>query len=201
MFISFIVTLTVGVLCAIFLGAFLSSLLNTFGIAGAYPFAAPFIFAAIFAAVYFFVHQIRLRNGYSSVAEDYPDGGYSLSGDLKKIVRSERGFYILVGVGALIGWFFRLIDTAVTRGVGGGLISYGAYPFAGLTVLPDTFAVYPRTAGNAAASIWMYALNVILICAVYTAILALARKRWYTKHMELHRKERDRRERFLRRIS
>ena len=194
MFISFIVTLTVGVLCAVFLGMLLPSVFNTIGISAAYHYVAPFIFSAIFAAVYFYVHQIRLRNGYSSVAEDYPDGGYSLSGDLKKIVRSERGFYILVSVGAFLGWFFRLIDTAVTRGVGGGLISYGAYPFAGITVLPDLFAVYPRTAGNAAASIWMYALNVIMICAVYTAILAVARKKWYTKHMELHRKERDRRE-------
>lgn len=191
MFISFIVTLTVGVLCAIFLGMLLPSIFNTIGISAAYPYVAPVIFSAIFAAVYFFVQKSRSGIGYGEVSKDYPDGGYTLSGDLKKIVRSERGFYILVSVCAFLGWFFRLIDTAVTRGVGGGLISYGAYPFAGLTVLPDTFAVYPRTAGNAAASIWMYALNVILTCAVYTAILAWARKKWYTKHMELHRKERD----------
>ena len=191
MFISFIVTLTVGVLCAVFLGMLLPSVFNTIGISAAYPYAAPVIFSAIFAAVYFFVHKSRSGIGYGEVSKEYPEGGYTFSGDLKRIVRSERAFYILVGVGALIGWFFRLIDTAVTRGVGGGLISYGAYPFAGLTVLPDTFAVYPRTAGNAAASIWMYALNVFLICVIYTAILALARKKWYNKHMELHRKERE----------
>ena len=119
MFISFIVTLTVGVLCAIFLGMLLPSVFNTIGIASAYPYATPFIFSAIFAAVYFYVHKSRSGMGYGEVAKEYPDGGYSLSGDLNKIVRSERGFYTLVGVGAFLGWFFRLIDTAVTSGLGG----------------------------------------------------------------------------------
>ena len=189
MFISFIVTLVVGMLCGIFLGAFLSSLFNTLGIAGAYPFAAPVIFAAIFAAVYFFVHQARSSRGYTAVSKDYPDGGYSLSGDLRRVVRSERGFYILVFAAVTLAWFVMLIDAAVTVDDSAGPISNIALPFISLTELPLSFPPMPYTAGAVAASIWMYAANAALICAIYTAILAVARRRWYKKHIELHAKE------------
>ena len=51
MFISFIVTLVVSAICAVFLGALLSPTLNTLGIGGAYPYTAAVILAAIFASI------------------------------------------------------------------------------------------------------------------------------------------------------
>ena len=189
MVLSFIVTLVVGLLCVIFLGMIIPSVFNTIGIATAYPYAAPIIFSAIFAAVYFYIQKARSSNGYNAVSKDYADGGFSIPGDLKIIAKSEIGFYILVCVGAALGWLFTLVDAAVTDGVGGGLIAYGALPFVSLTVLPDTFAIYPRSAAQVGANVWMYAANAALVCAIYTAILASARKKWYDKHMKLHGKE------------
>ena len=188
MFISFIVTLVVGALCAIFLGAFLSPLFNTLGISGAYPYAAAVIFAAFFAAVYFFVHQARSSRGYNAVVKDYPEGGYTFGADLRLIVRSERGFYILVFAAAMLGWLFSVIDAAVTVGDVSGPIGNLTLPFIALIYLPMLLTVYPRTTEAVAASIWLYAVNAALVCAIYTAILAAARKVWYNKHLEMHKK-------------
>lgn len=188
MIISFIVTLVVGMLGAIFLGAFLSPLFNTLGISGTYPYAAAVIYATIFAAVYFFVQQARSSNGYNAVVKDYPDGGYAAGGDLRRIVRSERGFYILVFAAAFLAWLLSVIDTAVTVGDVSGPIGNLTLPFLALIYLPMQLTVYPRITGAVAASIWLYAVNAALVCAIYTAILVLGRRRWYKKHMELHAK-------------
>lgn len=188
MLISYIVTLVVGMLAAIFLGAVLSPLFNTLGIIGAYPYAAAIILAAFFAAAYFFVQRARSSNGYNAVVRDYPDGGYALVGDLRHIFCSERGFYILVFASALLAWLVSVIDAAVTVGDVSGPIGNLTLPFLALVYLPLLLAVYPRTTGAVAASIWLYAVNAALVCAIYTAILAAARRVWYKKHMELHGK-------------
>lgn len=161
--------------------------------AGASPIAVTVIYSllypALFALFYLLAQHVVSSKGYRAVARDYPDGGYSLRRELRSIIRSERGFFILVFAASAFCWVTMLAD-CVFFGGKENVISYLSVPFIALTLLPSAFSQPFPVPTEAQLSLFpFYMLSALTVCVLYLPMLLFARRRWYGKHMEFHKKK------------